>query len=408
MAEQAFHASHQPVTKPSTTSHQFRALDGGRGVAACAVALFHFRSVFGIGVNSHIASLALIKDAWLGVDFFFVLSGFVIASNYQRRLICRTVRLRDFLLLRLGRLYPLHLFALLATVSIVLFLRYGATGATRPDLPTDQLALSPFLANLLLLHGLHVGRSIMWNQWNHPSWSISAELFTYLVFACSWRFLRGLTWLLTGLIIIAAPPVILTMHGNLDVTSDLGLFRAMLGFALGVVVLHAVGSEAVCAAFEQLTAVEATIAELLLSATAVALVWVSGRTPLSIVAPFLFAGVVLLFSREKGIVSRALKTSPMQALGRWSYSIYLLHYPLQLVLMYAAVWIGAHGGRALFALVHGGVADEVVLGRAAFVGDAANVLMMTLLVGAASYTYRVIEQPWRERVRAHVYSPRQE
>jgi peptidoglycan/LPS O-acetylase OafA/YrhL len=357
-------------------------------------------------VNSHIGALALVQNAWLGVDFFFVLSGFVIASNYQDRLIARTVGLRDFMLLRLGRLYPLHFVSLFATLFIVLFLRFGASGATRPDLPVDQFALSPFLANLLLLHGLHVGSSIMWNQWNHPSWSISAELFTYLVFALSWRFLRRFTWLLAGLIIVAAPVVILNVHGSLDVTFDLGLLRAMLGFALGVVMLNAARSRTVSGAFESLTATEASIAELLISTLTVVLVWVSGATPISIGAPFLFAGAVLLLSWEKGIMSRVLKTAPMQSLGRWSYSIYMLHYPLQLVMMYVAVWIGAHGGHFLFAVVRRGAPDGIVFGRSPYVGDAANAVMMALLIAASAFAYRAIEQPWRERVRAHVYSRR--
>jgi peptidoglycan/LPS O-acetylase OafA/YrhL len=362
--------------------------------------------VYGVGVNSHIGELPLVKHAWLGVDFFFVLSGFVIATNYQDRLMNGGVRLRDFLALRLGRLYPLHLFALLAMLLIVLFLRFGASGPTQPTPPPNQFALGPFIANLLLIHGLHIGRSILWNQWNHPSWSVSAELVTYMVFACSWRYLRSYSWLLTGLTIVAAPAIILAVHGSLDVSFDLGLFRAMLGFALGVLVFSVARNGMVSSVFDELTATEATIAELVISAAAVALVWISGATPLSMVAPYLFAGVVLLFTREKGIVTRALKTRPLQALGRWSYSIYMLHYPLQLVIMYVALWIGTHGGRALFAAVVGRGPIRVVLGYSPFVGDAANVIMMALLIGASAFTYRAIEEPWRERVRAWVYGGR--
>lgn len=357
-------------------------------------------------MNSHVGALALVRNAWLGVDFFFVLSGFVIASNYQDRIVGGTVRLRDFFLLRLGRLYPLHIVSLLVTVAVVLFLRFGAGGATRPELPPDQFALLPFVTNLFLLHGLHVGRAILWNQWNHPSWSISAELVTYMVFAFSWRYLRRFTWIVAALIIVAAPAVILGVHGSLDVTFDLGLLRAMLGFALGVVVLNVMRSGAASAVLGRLTPLEATIAELLVTMLALALIAISGQTPLSIVAPFLFAGMVLLFSQEKGVVTRALKTGPMQALGQWSYSIYMLHYPLQLVIMYAAVWIGAHGGRALFAIVREGSTTAVVLGASPYVGDAANLLMMALLISASALTYRTIEQPWRERARAYVSARR--
>ena len=52
------------------------------------------------------------------VDFFFVLSGFVIAARYQERLSAALISVADFLELRLGRLYPLHLFTLLGMMVI--------------------------------------------------------------------------------------------------------------------------------------------------------------------------------------------------------------------------------------------------------------------------------------------------
>lgn len=53
------------------------------------------------------------RNAYLFVDFFFVLSGFVIASTYQER-IAGGFSVWRFMLLRLGRLYPLHIAVLVA------------------------------------------------------------------------------------------------------------------------------------------------------------------------------------------------------------------------------------------------------------------------------------------------------
>src|SRR4051812_33078945 len=55
-------------------SERFASLDGWRGIAACMVALFHVRA------NGHISELELVKNAHLFVDYFFVLSGFVMAA----------------------------------------------------------------------------------------------------------------------------------------------------------------------------------------------------------------------------------------------------------------------------------------------------------------------------------------
>src|ERR1700688_3519606 len=93
------------------TKLRFGVLDSWRGVAALLVALFH------LNVYSAIYSLDFIRNAYLFVDFFFVLSGFVITHNYADRL--GTVeRLGSFAIRRLGRLWPLHAVVLLAFVIV--------------------------------------------------------------------------------------------------------------------------------------------------------------------------------------------------------------------------------------------------------------------------------------------------
>src|SRR5260221_7765417 len=85
---------------------RFVVLDSWRGIAACLVALFHFDAY------SHLYGVPFLRNSWLFVAFFFVLSGFVIAANYQQRL-RDGVGVGRFLFLRLRRLYPLP-FAMLA------------------------------------------------------------------------------------------------------------------------------------------------------------------------------------------------------------------------------------------------------------------------------------------------------
>src|SRR3979409_173570 len=99
---------------------RFVALDSWRGIAACLVALFHFEAYSHL-VYSHLNGAPFLRNSWLFVDFFFVLSGFVIAANYQQRL-REGFGVGRFLLLRLGRLYPLHLFMLAAAVAVKLAL----------------------------------------------------------------------------------------------------------------------------------------------------------------------------------------------------------------------------------------------------------------------------------------------
>ena len=82
-------------------ARRFAALDSLRGLCALAVVLFHFRT------DGVLTNLAPIRRGWMFVDFFFVLSGFVLAHAYFGRIGRQVAPLR-FLGLRLGRIYPLH------------------------------------------------------------------------------------------------------------------------------------------------------------------------------------------------------------------------------------------------------------------------------------------------------------
>src|SRR5258708_20049 len=89
----------------------FRVSDSWRGIAALLVAIFH------LNVYSAIYSLDFIRNAYLFVDFFFVLSGFVITHSYAGRL--GTLEgLGTFAIRRLGPLWPLHAVVLLAFVIV--------------------------------------------------------------------------------------------------------------------------------------------------------------------------------------------------------------------------------------------------------------------------------------------------
>src|SRR3954470_16211421 len=132
--------------------NRFEALDGWRGVCACLVVLFHFHGY------SPLHSMGLVRNSYLFVDFFFVLSGFVIAWNYANRL-DTWGGVKRFLLLRLGRVYPLHVFMLLCFVAWeTLRLAMHSEGTfTGPNSPPGVLT------NLLLVQSMGVHESLTWN-----------------------------------------------------------------------------------------------------------------------------------------------------------------------------------------------------------------------------------------------------
>src|SRR5579872_5807008 len=111
--------------------HRFKVLDAWRGLAASFVALFHLQAY------SHLYELSFLRHSFLFVDFFFVLSGFVITANYRARLLSG-FSFWHFMLLRLGRLYPLHIALLVAFVALEL-VRYKFAGSLGGE-PGDKFS----------------------------------------------------------------------------------------------------------------------------------------------------------------------------------------------------------------------------------------------------------------------------
>ena len=93
----------------SVVPRRFESLDGLRGVAAIAVVLFHIRW------SNHVTETHFVRESYLFVDLFFILSGFIITRAYGDQI--RTLhQASKFLILRFFRLYPLHIAVLLVCV----------------------------------------------------------------------------------------------------------------------------------------------------------------------------------------------------------------------------------------------------------------------------------------------------
>ena len=96
---------------PPCAPKRFEVLDSLRGICALLVATFH------LNVMSHVFELALLRNGWMFVDFFFVLGGFVIMTAYGGGRVRTAGDGWRFLLRRLGRVWPLHLATLAVLVA---------------------------------------------------------------------------------------------------------------------------------------------------------------------------------------------------------------------------------------------------------------------------------------------------
>ena len=348
----AFAAETRPRTIPGLT--------GLRGVAALWVVLFHMA-----GANS---GIPIIQSGALGVDVFFILSGFVLAYVYADKLRPTDfMGFLSFLRARIARIYPLHVVMLGVIGLSVLALPGFASGQT---LAHQRFGFGAFIASLLLIQNW-----FYWlpTSWNAPAWSLSAEWFAYLAFPIMlsltqrWRTISAP--LLLAAASLATLIALLRWKGvqHPDVAGVPGMLRMVFEFACGCLLFRARTN-----GLRPLPWLADAGAMLLL---AVALLW-NRMIFLSLPA---MACVVVLAAQNAGWVAGVLARRPVVFLGEISFSLYMVHWTI----LHLASWAiaGAQPANLKLALL--------------------NTALFAVIVGTSVLTHRLIELParaWGRRI----------
>lgn len=349
---------------------RFEVLDALRGICALLVVLFHFNS------NGYLAQLPIVQNGWLFVDYFFVLSGFVIAHSYGTRLTEGRISVARFMGLRMGRIYPLHLFVLLGFVSLEMLLVLGGDTIGRyvsREPFTGSRGIEALIQNLFLFQTFGIGKAVGWNV---PAWSIAAEMWTYLVFALVFVVSKGRSALASGVLAVVALLALMSYSPDLDVTFQGGILRCIFGFGIGVVTYHL---------FRRFGRSGGSAAEI--AAVLVSIIFVSfAEGALTFLAPVVFGSVVFVLASQNGGVSQVLKRRSFQFLGLTSYSIYMIH-----------TFIQGRVGEVLqitkIVAIRVDGAGRTFLEGSPLVADAITLAMLALVVSAAYVTYSLVEKP---------------
>lgn len=281
-------------------------LESLRGLAALAVVLFHARLT--IAPDSPLTAHSLASNGYLAVDFFFVLSGFIIAYASDG-LLCKWRAAAAFQLRRAMRLFPLHLVTLAAALGIELWLWSLAIPGTTAFERNDGTAL---LANLFLMQAF-VGEKLTYNL---PAWSISVEFVTYAVFACLTVLVpaRWLPW--CALAIVAGSGAFLLQLEDLDVIQWDGFVRCLFSFFMGAIVFR----------LSRLWRAPAALAVLALGSVVVLMCVRTGDGVSDMIFPPLFALCILaLVASGPSRLKRLLEWRPLVVLGSLSFGVYLWH-----------------------------------------------------------------------------------
>lgn len=300
------------------TKAQITSLTGLRGVAAWFVVGYHFRDVFAVDLPK---VERLFATGFYAVDLFFVLSGFVIYLNTQGYFsqFPRRVALRRFYTDRFARIYPLHIFLLIcfALNPITLYF-FSSSGSI-----DDRYSLDYFIASVFLVQNWGVFDEL---KWNIPAWSISSEMFAYLVYPLVYLAvarLKSAIDCLAALVLVLIFFVVFHLIFDLDSLaadiSSFGTARCLFEFLMGVMIAKLYLFNAF-----KFSSKVATPAMLLI----LPLWWFLSRIGVAdfVFVPVMICTLVILLVGSNGPISNVLGSRLLCHFGLISYSVYLSHY----------------------------------------------------------------------------------
>lgn len=354
---------------------RYLVLDSFRGLCAIFVVVFHMRAL------GSITELSFFKGSDLFVNFFFVLSGFVMSHAYLKR---SDIAFTDYISSRFRRLYPLYIFMLI--VFIVLecakYIAYTKMGITLNAVPfTGKAAPAEIIPNLLMIQAWTGFTEHL--SFNYPSWSISIEFYTYILFFIAIHFFKRYF----SVCCLAIPATLIILHSVTEGVITEYAANGVFCFFVGVVTYTLSNARFTTNKFI------ATTIELM---TLIAIYYVVSSDIVIkwLVSALLFSLTIFIYSKEAGIISGLLKTNPFISIGKWSYSIYMTHAAVLFCVISSFMVLQKITGKDLTIMVNG---DRTLnLGSPAF-NNVLVLIVVCITVIISSFTYRFIEMKFSKK-----------
>jgi len=361
-----------PPSPVLSSRQELRALTGLRALAAFWVVLFHLRHQFLFAFpETGFWLRAPLVSGYLGVDLFFVLSGFVISYCYADTLAKFSwQRYLAFLWARLCRIYPVHLFALITVLVLSTGLVEGVHFAKSSNSSTEA-----FVENLLMTHAWALP---VVKTWNYPAWSISSEWFAYLFFPAflvlTLRLRKPSAAALFTFALLAGAGLLywLTEYRN---HSAYAMVRIVVGFSLGCILWHLYRA-GTGADMPWGVIVPTCFAGTIVAAT----MWHASALRPIVWAPLTLAAVVYGLAWGNGVLARWLGRPFMVYWGRLSYSLYMTH------------WICLH-------VIESYWPSQNLVGTDLATRAGRVALTVAAILAATAATYHLVEEPLRWRLR---------
>jgi len=317
----------------------YHILNGLRGVAAIMVIFFHVFEAFATSPFDQ-----KFNHGYLAVDFFFVLSGFVIGYAYDDR--WKGMIKKEFFRRRLIRLQPMVIMG--AFLGLITFLIQGGEmwDGTKVQIPFVLLAfvLSVFLIPALPGSGAEVRGNGEMFPLNGPSWSLFFEYIGNILYAL---FLRRLSIKALKVVVTLSGIGLATFaignfsgYGNLGVGWSLadnnfigGFLRLLYAFSAGLLMSRIFKPKRIRGAFLICSSIIVVLLSIPYIGNADSL-WMNGLYD-AICTIVIFP--MLVYIGASGTIKSKISTRVCKFLGDISYPLYMVHYPF-MYLFYSWVW----------------------------------------------------------------------
>ena len=341
-----------------------------RFIAALSVVFFHY------GMDVFPASIPFLHEAVtagpIAVNYFYVLSGFIMAIAYYRPDNTESFNKWKYWLARFARIYPVYILALLLIVV-----------AKYKTLAEDPLTLP---LHLTMLQAWIPGYPITLNT---PGWSLSVEAFFYLVFPFlllsvykhgtkALLKLGIILWLFTQIILMTllntpeyAPKTLL--HDFIYYNPAMHLNAFIAGFLTGIYFKNKKIQASNYNSFYLLGSALLVVFLLMVRPSLEQLLGYKIAYTNGLIAPAFLAFIVFL-ALEKGIISRLFSNKWLVLLGEASFSMYILQKPLH------------------------GVYDKLIINRVSLPNDVHFYIFLVLLIIASILSYKFFETPMRRLI----------
>lgn len=293
----------------------------------------------------------IVKEGFIGVAFFFTLSGFILSESYSQRLAAKSTSLRTFYVARLARIAPLHLLMLLISLPLIFLDPWSKINAE---------LIFRLISNVTLTQAF-APRHDWYYGFNAPSWSLSVELLFYTIFPF---LVTTRTRVLATLVVVVISAKVglgfIVDAKNTEFVQYVFPPLRTADFVIGIL-LHRLFERAGVILTSYATVMQVAAVGLLAIFVGLSTVipeWV--RFDIYYIAPMSL--LVFVFAFNTGRFAQAISGQAMILLGEASFALYMVHY---LVIRYGETVLARIGMNrsALFDL---GVAFVYIIISASF------------------------------------------